>query len=173
MDGTIVLTGQNINGMYLFEALDKAPTPPVTMTSLSQPTSLEQWHRHLTHCSLLTIQEMASKGLVDGLVISKTAINGKCEDCIMGHQTHRLFNGITKKNIPPLDLVMFDLWGPSCMQSAGGNVYMMVVVDSGSSYKYSVYLPNKSDNITIAAFNIFHRKAKTATGRKVRRLRTN
>ena len=50
---------------------------------------------------------------------------------------------------------------------------MMVVVDSGSSYKYGVYLPNKSDNTTIAAFDIFHKKPETATGRKVQRLRTN
>ena len=44
MDGTIVLTGQNVNGMYLLEALDKAPTPPVAVTFLSQPTLLEQQH---------------------------------------------------------------------------------------------------------------------------------
>ena len=50
---------------------------------------------------------------------------------------------------------------------------MMVVVDSGSSYKYGIYLPDKSDNTTIAAFNIFHRKAETATGRKVQRLHTD
>ena len=43
-DGTIILAGENVNGMYLLETLDNAPNPSFTMTSLSQPTSLEQWH---------------------------------------------------------------------------------------------------------------------------------
>ena len=82
-DGTVVLTGQNVNGMYLLETIDGSPNPSIAMTSLSQPTSLEQWHWQLTHCSLLTIQEMSNKGLVNRLIISEKGVNGKCEDCIM------------------------------------------------------------------------------------------
>jgi hypothetical protein len=65
---------------------------------------------------------MASKGLVDGLIISETNVSGKCEDCIMGRQTRRPFDGETEKGLKPLDLVAFDLWGPSRVQSAGGKV---------------------------------------------------
>ena len=43
-DGTLVLSGQGVNGMYLLETLDNVPKNPIAMTSLSQPTSLEQWH---------------------------------------------------------------------------------------------------------------------------------
>ena len=43
-DGTIVLTGRNINRMYLLETLDNSPDVSLAMSSLSQPTSLEQWH---------------------------------------------------------------------------------------------------------------------------------
>ena len=169
----MVLTGQNVNGMYLLEMLDNLPSPPTAMTSLSHPTSLEQWHRRLTHCSPLTIQEMASKGLVDGLIISGSTVSGKCEDCIMGHQTRRPFDGVTEKDLAPLDLIASDLWGPSCVQSAGGKIYMMIIVDGGTSYKYGVYLADKLDNATIAAFEVFHMKAETATGRKIRWMRTN
>lgn len=87
-DGTIVLAGKIINGMYLLEPLDNLMEIPIAMTSLSQPTSLEQWHRRLTYCSLLTIQLMANNNLVNGLIISEMNINGKCEDCILGRQTH-------------------------------------------------------------------------------------
>jgi hypothetical protein len=83
------------------------------MSSISQPTSLEQWHRRLTHCSPLTIQEMAANNLVDGLKLSGTSVNGKCEDCILGRQTRRPFDRETEKELDPLDLVLFDLWGPS------------------------------------------------------------
>ena len=47
-------------------------------------------------------------------------ITGKCEDCIMGRQTRRPFDGVTEKDMAPLDLVAFDLWGPSHVQSTGG-----------------------------------------------------
>jgi hypothetical protein len=45
---------------------------------------------------------------------------------------------------------------------------MMVIVDGGTSYKYGIYLPDKSDETTISAFDAFCMKAKTATGRKIR-----
>ena len=44
-DGTVVLIGEKVNGMYLLEALDDPMDIPFAMASLSQPTSLEQWHR--------------------------------------------------------------------------------------------------------------------------------
>ena len=175
-DGTVVLAGQNVNGMYLLETLDDArntPDTPLAMTSLSQPASLEQWHRRLTHCSPLTIQDMANNRLVDGLQISGTTITGKCEDCIMGRQTRRPFDGVTEKDLAPLDLVAFDLWGPSRVKSAGGKIYLMIIIDAGTSYKYGAYLADKSDPTTLATFEIFRANAETVTGRKICRLRTD
>jgi hypothetical protein len=169
-DGTTVLSGQNVGGMYLLEAVDNAPNILLAMTSLSQLTSLEQWHHRLIHCSPLTIQGMAKNNLVDGLKISDDNLKGKCEDCILGRQTRRPFDGETEKNLAPLDLVAFDLWGPSRIQSVGGKSYLMIIVDGGTSYKYGAYTSDKSDPTTLTAFNIFRVKAETATGRKIRRL---
>src|SRR6202522_4877492 len=163
-DGTIVLAGRNVNSMYILETLDDIP---IAMSSLSQPTSLEQWHCRLTHCSPLTIQEMARHNLVDGLIISDTTINGKCEDCIVGCQTHRPFDGETEKDLGPLNLVVFDLWGPSRVQSAGGKVFLMIIVEGGTSDKYGTYLSEKSDATTMSAFDSFRIKAETLTGRKI------
>ena len=146
---------------------------PLAMTSLSQPTSLEQWHRRLAHCSPLTIAEMSKGNLVDGLRVSGTDLRGKCEDCIVGRQTRRPFDGKSEKDLDSLELVSFDLWGPSRIQSAGGKVYFMPVVDGGTSYKYGAYLSDKSDVSTIAAFDAFRVEAESLSGRKVRRLRTD
>ena len=141
--------------MYLLEALDDPMDIPFVMASLSQPTSLKQWHRQLTHCSPVTIQEMATNNLVDGLNISETTINGKCKNCILGHHTCCPFNGETEKDLDILELVAFDLWGPSRVQSAGGKIYMMMIVDAGTSYKSGAYLPDKSDATTIPTFDAF------------------
>ena len=137
------------------------------MGSLSKPTSLEQWHQRLTHCSPLTIQEMEAKNLVDGLKLSETNIKGKCEDCIMGQQTQCPFDGKTDKDLDPLELVSFDLWGPSHVQSGGGKVYLMAVVNAGTFHKYGAYLRDKSDATTIEAFDTFQTQAETVTGKKI------
>jgi hypothetical protein len=171
-DGTVVLAGRNVNGMYVLDPIDDLPTP-VAMKSLSNSTSLEQWHRRFAHCSPTMIEEMAKGKLVDGLQISETTLTGKCEDCILGRQTRRPFDGVTEKEIPPLDLVSFDLWGPSRVRSIGGKVFLMIIVDGGTAYKFGAYLSDKSDIATIEGFESFRAKAETVTGRKVHRLRTD
>ena len=173
-DGTAVLTGRGQKGMYVVEPInDDTPGIPLALTSLSQPTSLEQWHRRLTHCSPSTIQEMVSGNLVEGLKVSSSDLRGRCEDCVLGRQTRRPFDGVSERDVDPLSLVSFDLWGPSRVQSSGGKIYFMPILDAGTSYKYGAYLSDKSDLSTIAAFDNFRIEAESLTGRKIRRLRTD
>ena len=154
--------------MYVVDAIDNTighiPGGPLAMGSLSQLTSLEQWHRRFTHCSPLTIQKMRSGNLVDGLSISEMSLHGKCEDCILGRQTRRSFDGVTDKSLDLLELMSFDLWGPSCVQSGEGKIYFMPIVDAGTSFKYGAYLADKSDSSTIAAFDAFRAQAESLTG---------
>jgi hypothetical protein len=170
-DGTVVLTSRGEKGMYVVDTLESEH--PVALSSLSQPTTLEQWHRRFAHCNPATIQEMANHTLVDGLNISQKNLKGKCEDCILGRQTRRPFDDKTDTELDPLELVSFDLWGPSRTQSSGGKLYFMPIVDAGTSFKHGAYLPDKSDLSTIAAFDVFRAKAEALTGRKIRRLRTD
>ena len=171
-NGTVVLAGTNVDGMYLLDPVGTSPHH-IAMKSLSQSIPLEQWHWRLTHCSLSTIEEMAKGNLVDGLLISNNKLTGKCEDCILGRQTRRPFDTETEKNLKPLELVSFDLWGPSCVQSIGGKVFLMIIVDGGTSCKFGAYLPDKADNSTLEAFDAFRQKAEIVTGGKVCRLRTD
>jgi hypothetical protein len=86
VNGTVVLTAYLEKGMYIIDEVegDERATGPIMLGSLSQPTFLKQWHRHLAHCSPLIIQEMANGNLVDGLMISEDSLRGKCKDCILG-----------------------------------------------------------------------------------------
>jgi len=170
-DGSIVLTGRGEKSMYIVDTVGNRPS--MAMSSLLRPTLLEQWHHRLTHCSPTTIQEMVNYGLVDGLAILGKNLQGKCEDCILGRQTHCPFDERSDPSVAPLDLVSFDLWGPSCTQSAGGKVYFMPIVDAGTSYKHGAYLPDKSNVAMIAAFNNFCIKAESLTGWKIWRLHTD
>ena len=162
--------------MYVADELDNLPKIPnahLSGASLLQPTSLEQWHHQLTHCSPLTIKQMSTENLVDGLNISDTDLRGKCEDCVIGRQVRRPFDRFTEKGLDPLELVSFDLWGPLRVQSAGGKVYFMPIVDGGLSYKYGAYLSDKSDSSTIATFDAFQATTEVLSGHKVCRIHTN
>src|SRR6266508_5781639 len=108
--------------MYIIDELESnnVPTIPLAIGSLSQSTSLKQWHWPLAHCSSSTIQEIAKGNLVNGLKVSGNTLWGKCEDCILRHQTRQPFDGESEKVLDPLELVSFDLWGPSHVQSVGG-----------------------------------------------------
>ena len=173
-DGTVVLTAKCEKGMYIVDEVDEdVPGVFGAVASLAHSVSLEQWHRRLTHCSPSTIVEMAKGSLVDGLQVSGNELRGKCEDCILRRQTRRAFDGMTEKGLNPLELVSFDLWGPSRVQSAGGKVYFMPIVDAGTSYKYAAYLSDKSDVSTIAAFDVFRIESESVSEYKIRRLRTD
>jgi hypothetical protein len=49
----------------------------------------------------------------------------------------------------------------------------MIIVDAGTSYKYGIYLGDKSHPTTIESFYTFCIHAETITGRKVCRLHTD
>ena len=49
----------------------------------------------------------------------------------------------------------------------------MIVVDAGTSYKWGAYLSDKSDTMTLAAFESFRTWAETMTGRKIHKLLTD
>jgi len=176
-DGTAILSARLMKGMYVVDELIHDPPGasdvPLAMASLSMSVPLEQWHRRLTHCSPLTILEMSKENLVDGLVVSRNDLCGKCEDCIIGHQTRCPYDRKSEANLDLLELVSFDLWGPSRVQSAGGKIYFMPVIDGGMSFKYGAYLSDKSDLSTIAAFEMFWVEAESLSGRKICRVRTD
>lgn len=116
---------------------------------------------------------MANNKLVNGLTLSDTSLTRKCVDCIQGRQTWRPFDRETEKNLGPPDLVSFDLWGPSRVRSAGRKIFLMVIVDAGTAYKHGAFLVDKSDAVTLDAFETFLNKAEITTNRKIQHLQTD
>ncbi len=119
------------------------------------------------------IEEMASKSLVDGLEITSDPLQGRCEDCILARHARRPFDEPTDPNIDPLELVAIDLWGPSRTASPSGKTYMMIFMDSGTSFKVGEFLADKADDTTMAAFDKYRHMAETQTGRKVKQVRAD
>ncbi len=168
LGGTPILHGRGSSGMYVLDS-----SQSVAMLSTSAPVDLQTWHRRFAHSDVERIREMAAKGLVDDLRITNLTVDGRCPDCQAGRQHTRPYDNHTDPDVPPLGLVAMDLWGPSRTPSVGGNIYMMIIVDSGTSYKYGDFLKDKSDDTTIKAFDDYRVLLEKQTGQQIKRVRTD
>jgi len=72
-----------------------------------------------------------------------------------------------------LKRIHIDLWGPASVKSVGGALYLMVLVDGGSSMKFGYLLSHKTANLTLQVFTEFHLKAERVTGKKLQHVRVD
>ena len=108
------------------------------------------WHRRLGHANMRLLHNIASKELVRKLPKEKFD-NHFCDACKVGkqvHASHKLINMISTSRV--LELLHMDLFGPSAIQSYGGNFYTLVIVDDYSRYTWTLFLKTKNE-----AFNKF------------------
>ncbi len=82
--GSEIFVGCGSEEMYVLESV---PTPQA-MSSRATAVPLSEWHRCFVHMSPKMIEEMASKGLVDGLNTTPDPLLGKCKDCILVWHMH-------------------------------------------------------------------------------------
>src|ERR1700678_2871704 len=59
------------------------------------------------------------------------------------------------------------------IQSIGGKLYLMIIVDAGTSFEHRAYLPDKLDSTILAVFEVFCAKLEALTGRKTCHLQTD
>ena len=112
--------------------------------SLDKPTDTDTCHRRLGHPSYDMVEQMYRKGIVEGLTITNLACQpGLCEDCIMGKQSRRPFNGNTHPALEVLKRIHIDFWGPSCVASIGGKRYIMEAVDAYGGHTEGYFLMDK------------------------------
>ena len=112
------------------------------------------------------------KNLVDGLDITDTKQNGKCEDCMKGKLTAAPHTRPIAGNEDDAEgLVCVDLWGPSPVHSKGGALYMMLIVDAQYRIKEAYFTHNREAPVMLAIFNKYQKLYKTQTGRQIKRVR--
>ena len=171
--GAKFMVGSAVGTMYQIELQPTPPTAFATPRSLTRPADLETWHRRLGHVSEDAIKRMQSDQMVLGLDITSTSVNGKCEDCIFGKQSRRPFDAEITPETKVLERVHVDLWGPASKQSPSGKLYMMLIIDGGSSYIDIHFLSNKEMATTLDCFSRFHAMAERQTGQKLKCVRTD
>jgi len=78
---------------------------------------------------------MVTENLVDGLnICGESSIGGLCEDCVYGKHTVHPYNDNKSREKEILECIHIDIWGPCQVQSAGGALYFMIMMDGFLSY---------------------------------------
>ena len=108
------------------------------------------WQQRLGHMSEKGMKIMHSKGKLPCL---QSVEIDMCKDCILGKQRRVSFqtSGRTPKK-EKLELVHFDVWGPTKVSSIGGKHYFVTFIDDHSQEVWVYFLKHKSE-----AFEAFKR----------------
>ncbi|GJU34996.1 retrovirus-related pol polyprotein from transposon TNT 1-94 [Tanacetum coccineum] len=147
----------------------QAPFGGVTV-AIFAVTSLAK-HRRLGHANMRLIQSLSSKELVRNLPKLKYDQHF-CDACKIGkqaHASHKAKNLVSTTRC--LELLHMDLFGPSAVQSYGGNLYTLVIVEDYSRYTWTRFLRTKNE--AFEQFEIFSKKIHNQLGCSVVSIRTD
>jgi hypothetical protein len=115
------------------------------------------WHRRLGHANMMLVQNLASNELVRNL--PKLSFERHyCDTCLgsQGQANHRNRNEVATNMV--LELLHLNLYGPSPIQSYGGNFYTLMIVDDYSNYTWMLFL--ESNNKVLGKFDVSRKKLK-------------
>ena len=167
-DGITIAKGVLKNNVYVMK-LDQSSRDKLCLASLDESSTL--WHRRLGHANMRLIQNLSSKDLVRDLPKLKYDQHF-CDACKVGkqvHNSHKAKNMVSTSRC--LELLHMDLFGPSAIQSYGGNFYTLVIVDDYSRYTWTKFL--KSKNEAFDKFEILSKKIQNQIGSNIVSIRTD
>ncbi|KAL0417179.1 UNVERIFIED_CONTAM: Retrovirus-related Pol polyprotein from transposon TNT 1-94 [Sesamum latifolium] len=103
------------------------------------------WHRRLGHISLKGLDLLHKNGLLP----DKFKDLNFCNDCVLGKQHKVHFPASPYPNSPTsngiLDYVYADVWGPSNVETHGGNLYFLSIIDNMSRKVFVFLMKQKGD----------------------------
>jgi len=131
---TKVISAIQIGQLYVVE-IDKPQLTALIIQSKQKSTNFAMWHRCLVYAGAETICQMMAENLVDRLnICGKSSIGGLCKDCVYDkHTTHPYHDSKSRKK-EILKHIHIDIWEPCQVQSVGGALYFMIIMDGFSSY---------------------------------------
>ncbi|GJW54638.1 retrovirus-related pol polyprotein from transposon TNT 1-94 [Tanacetum coccineum] len=129
------------------------------------------WHQRLGHANMRLIQSLSSKELVRNLP-KLNFEKSFCDACNVGKQVHESHNAKNMVSTSKcLELLHMDLFGPSAVQSYGGNFYTLVIVDDYSRYTWTRFLKHKNE--AFDHFEILSKKIQVQKGCPIISIRTD
>ncbi|GJX39463.1 retrovirus-related pol polyprotein from transposon TNT 1-94 [Tanacetum coccineum] len=128
-DGKVIGRGIRKKGLYVMK-LGNKPKDKIFLATIDENSAL--WHKRLGHANMRLIHSLAFKELVRNLPKLKfdQHFYDACKIRKQAHASHKAKNIVLTTRC--LELLHMDLFGPSAVQSYGGNLYTLVIVDDNS-----------------------------------------
>ncbi|GJX75959.1 retrovirus-related pol polyprotein from transposon TNT 1-94 [Tanacetum coccineum] len=167
-DGITIGKGIRKNGLYIMK-MGNSPKDTLCLTSIDDTSTL--WHRRLGHANMRLLQSLSSKELVRNLpkLKFKKLFCDACNVRKQVHESHKAKNMVSTTKC--LELLHMDLFGPSAVQSYGGNFYTLVIVDDYSRYTWTRFLKHKNE--AFDHFEILSKKIQIQKGCLIISIRTD
>ena len=159
--------GHRRNNLYTCKLGDNSKQH-ICLTSMVDNSTL--WHKRLGHANLRLVQNLASNELVRNL--PKLSFERHYSDTCLGSKGQT--NNRNKKEVTTskvLELIHLDLYGPSSIQSYGGNFYTLMIIDDYSNYTWILFLENKDG--VLNKFNILRKKLENLLDYSIVSIKTN
>jgi hypothetical protein len=128
------------------------------------------WHRRYGQPPS-TILEIASKGVVEGLVLSDKVVSD-CESCIIVKSKRSPFSATLTTAAHPLHRVFIDLGFVGHDDQEGRRLYL-AGVDQASAARWTFALKIKSAAAVLALFNSWQVGAELVSGHKLKHVRSD
>jgi len=167
-NGETIITCDRKQGVYTCKLSDYKKLD-ICLATIHDTSTL--WHRRLGHANMRQLQKLSSMECVRDLPKLKFDCHF-CDACKIGKQvraSHKPKNIISTKRC--LELLHMDLFGPSSVQSYGGNYYTLVIVDDYSRFTWTFFLKHKNE--AFEQFKIFGRKIQNKLGCSIVSIRTD
>lgn len=132
--------------------------------------SLKLWHERLGHVNIKSLQEMVTKGLVEGVDLSD-ANNFFCEACAYGKQHQIPFHKTVHQKMQVGEKIYSDVCGPMNTPSVKGSKYFVTFKDDFSGFRCVYFVKHKSDVLNY--FKEFARSVKNKFNRQIKVLHTD
>lgn len=163
----VLAKGHRRNNLYTCKLGDNSKQN-ICLTSMVDNSTL--WHRRLGHANMRLVQNLASNELVRNL--PKLSFERHyCDTCLgsQGQTNNRNIKVVTTSKV--LELIHLDLYGPSSIQSYGGNFYTLMIIDDYSNYTWILFLENKDG--VLNKFNILRKKLENLLDCSIVSIKTN
>ncbi|KAK2373607.1 putative mitochondrial protein [Trifolium repens] len=148
-EGQLVLRGtRSKDNCYLWMPQEEALTSTCLVTTEDE---VQLWHQKMGHLNLKGMKKVISLEAIRGIPKLRIVEGKVCGECQIGKQvrmSHPMLEHQTTSKV--LELLHMDLMGPMQVESLGGKMYVLVVVDDFSRYTWVNFIREKSD-----AFDVF------------------
>lgn len=168
-DGACALKAPRIGRSYKVKMMLKRTA---YTASENKSNTKMTWHNRLGHPGNAVIDELIRRDLMKNVAESPTDSKRSCNACLEGKMTRRHFGRVLEsKSTRKLDLVHSDLCGPMSVNSFGGALYFLILVDDATRMTYVSFLKKKSE--TLREFKSFVSEMENQGRCRIRALRTD